>query len=178
MALLVFFPRAAWTRIVAPNFRSRAHRLWCFRLRRSCLVCHLFFLALLFALHLARKRGKRGSCRFFNSRSRTGRGGKGTWCPWPRRHRLPRTSATLRRSAAWSRRVSFHLHLHVVLIPHRLIIDARHHVFEKDECFLLEFHQGIFLPISAQPDAFFQMIERQQVILPLTIHHIQNDAPL
>src|SRR6266404_6135492 len=58
MALLVFFPRAARTRIVAANFCSGANRLWRFSLISTRLKPHLFFLALLLAFHFARKSWK------------------------------------------------------------------------------------------------------------------------
>ncbi len=58
------------------------------------------------------------------------------------------------------------------------LVDAAHHVFEKNEGFFLEFDERIFLSVAAKVDAFFQVIEREQVIFPLSIHAIENDAAL
>ena len=45
-------------------------------------------------------------------------------------------------------------------IADRFRVDAPHHVFEQREGFLFEFDQRIFLSVTAQADAFFQVIER------------------
>ena len=50
---------------------------------------------------------------------------------------------------------------------HRFGVDPVHHVFEKRERLALELDERIFLPVAAKPDAFFQVIERQQVVFPL-----------
>src|SRR5207249_2597606 len=107
MTFLIFLPRPAGARIVAPNFRSCANRLWRFRLSCAGLKPHLFFLALLLAFHFTRERRKRCSAVVVNARSRAGSGGKRT-----RGRRRRRRRRSLRR------RVALHLYLHVVKIAH------------------------------------------------------------
>ena len=34
------------------------------------------------------------------------------------------------------------------------------------------------MPVAAKPDAFLQVIERQQMVFPLAVHHVQNDSAL
>ena len=57
---------------------------------------------------------------------------------------------------------------------HGFCVDSVHHVFEERERFLFEFHDRIFLRVAAESDAFLQMIESEQVILPLRVHDIQR----
>src|SRR5882724_8339281 len=162
VALFVFFAGAAGARIVAANFGASAHGLRCFRLCRAGLILQFFFLALLFAFHCARERRQlRGS--FGGTRSRTGCCRQWAWRRWWR---------------SWRLVAAFHLHLHVEEITHGFVVDARHHVFEKNECFFLELNERIFLRIAAKADRFLQVIERQQVIFPLRIDHVKNDAAL
>ena len=75
-------------------------------------------------------------------------------------------------------RSAFHLHLHVEEITHGFVVDARHHVFEKNERFFFELNERIFLRVAAKADRFLQVIEREQVIFPLRIDHVKNDAAL
>ena len=63
-------------------------------------------------------------------------------------------------------------------ITDRFVVDARHHVFEQHKRFFFELDERILLPVSAQPDALFQMVEREQMVLPLRIDHIEDDAAL
>src|SRR5467141_4330916 len=70
------------------------------------------------------------------------------------------------------------LHLNVKEIANRFVIDARHHVFEQREGLFFELDDGIFLRVAAQADALFQMVQREQVVFPLRIDHIEDDAPL
>src|SRR5580704_4725476 len=70
------------------------------------------------------------------------------------------------------------LHLNMEEVAHRLVVDARHHVFKKNERFLFEFDERIFLPVAAQANALFQVVEREQVVFPLRIDHVENDAAL
>src|SRR5438552_3685271 len=70
------------------------------------------------------------------------------------------------------------LHLNVEEVADRLIVDARHHIFKQCEGFLLELDERILLPVAAQADAFFQVVERKQMVLPLRVYHIENDAAL
>src|SRR5438309_4409045 len=132
MTLLIFLPRSARTRIVAPDFRSCANRLRRFGLSCAGMKPHLFFLALLLAFHFTRERRKRCSAVIVHARSRTGSGGQ--WTRSRGRRRCLR------------RRVALHLYLHVVKIAHCLVVDTRHHVFKKNERFFLEFNKWIFLP--------------------------------
>src|SRR5207249_5145604 len=166
VALLVLLPRPARARIVPSNLCSRAHRLRSLRLRRPRLILQILLLPLLSALHLARK--IRQTCRRFLAHSR-GSAGSGPCrssrrLPW----RLSPRLARLRRFAL--------LQLDVKQIADRFVINPSHHVFKQNERFLLELDQRVFLPITAQPDPFFQMVEREQVVFPLRIHHVKNDS--
>src|SRR5260370_5531332 len=58
VAFLVFFPRPARTRIVAPHFSPRANGLRRFRLRRPRLILQIFLLALLPSFNFARHVGQ------------------------------------------------------------------------------------------------------------------------
>src|SRR5260370_4427571 len=54
VAFLIFLPRSARTRIVAPNFRARANGLRRFSLCRPGLILQIFLLTLLAAFDFAR----------------------------------------------------------------------------------------------------------------------------
>src|ERR1700674_15641 len=149
VAFLVLLPGAAWARIVAPDFCPDLHGFRRFRLCRAGLILQIFLLALLAALDFPRDGGQ--MLRLAGTRSRTGSNGIGT-----------RTRRLL-----WRWRLLTLLNLDVVEITDRFVVNARHHVFEKDERFLLEFNKRIFLPVAAQPDALFQVVEREQVVFPL-----------
>src|SRR5208282_2361930 len=66
--------------------------------------------------------------------------------------------------------------LHEEEEANRFGVDAVHHLFEKGERFLLELDQRVLLSISAKADAFLQMVEGEEVILPLRIDDIEQDA--
>ena len=166
MALLVFLARSARARIVAPHFGCGANRLWRFGLRRARLELQILLLALLPRLNLPRNR--RVWCRRIASRLRAW-GWAGTVRSLGRR--------TCRWSCCWPR-LTLLGWAHEKQEAHRFGVDAVHHVFEKRERFALEFHERIFLSVAAQPDAFFQMIEREQMVFPLRIHDIEQDVPL
>src|ERR1700749_730548 len=68
--------------------------------------------------------------------------------------------------------------LHEEQEPHRFLIDAIHQIIKKRERLFLEFDEWILLRIPAESNAFFQMVEAQQVIFPLRVHDIEQDAPL
>ena len=68
--------------------------------------------------------------------------------------------------------------LHQEQEPHRLGVDPVHHLVEQRERFLLELDQRVLLPVAAQPDSFLQVVEREQVVLPLGIDDIEQDVPL
>ena len=70
------------------------------------------------------------------------------------------------------------LHLDVEEIANGFVIDARHHVFKEDERFFLKFDKRIFLAVAAEANALFQVVEREQMILPLGIDDVENDAAL
>src|SRR6266478_3812717 len=167
VAFLIFLPRSAWTRIVAADFRARANGLRRFSLCRPGLILQIFLLALLAAFDFARHgrqllrlaRTCRGAC--------DGRSGA-------LRRRARRF--LLRLSPTW--RLLALLHLNVEEIANRFIVDARHHVFEERERFFLELDNGIFLRVAAKADAFLQVVQREQVVFPLRIHHVENDAAL
>ena len=55
---------------------------------------------------------------------------------------------------------------------------ARLHVLEERVALLLVLDERIALPVAAQPDAFLQVIERVEVILPLVIDDLQHDVAL
>src|SRR5713226_7577716 len=108
--------------------------------------------------------------RFVGARSGGTRSdGISAWTRWPWRRRRRRT---LRR------RLLALLHLNVKEIADRFVIDARHHVFKQRERFFLELDDGVFLRIAAQADALFQVVQRQQMVFPLRIDHVENDAAL
>src|SRR6266478_8413124 len=108
-------------------------------------------------LRLVRSRGSAGHSRSCALRRRAGR--SRTW--------LPRF-----------RRLLALLHLNVKEIADRFVIDARYHVFKQNERFFLELDDGIFLRVAPQADALFQMVERQQMVFPLRIDYIEDDAAL
>src|SRR4029077_16771675 len=149
VALLVFFPGAAWTRIVAADFCPGANWFGRFGLGGAGLILHLFFLALLLAFHFARESGKLRRRFICDASGGAGRGGEGPGRPRTSRYRLPRTTTTFRRCTARSRLISFHLHLHVIEITNGFVIDARHHVFKQNKRFFLEFDERILLSVPA-----------------------------
>src|SRR6185436_5604097 len=71
------------------------------------------------------------------------------------------------------RRVAHHLHLEEAL--HDGGLGPLHHVLEEVERFLLVLGERVALAVPAQADAFLQVVDRQQVILPLPVdddHHL------
>src|SRR5437016_11243028 len=79
---------------------------------------------------------------------------------------------------ALRRRLLTLLYLNVKEIADRFVIDARHHVFKQCESLFLKLDDGIFLRVAPQADAFLQMVQREQVVFPLRINHIENNAAL
>src|SRR5579875_869903 len=63
-------------------------------------------------------------------------------------------------------------------IAQRLILDAIHQRLKHIERLALVFHQRIALPVASQPDAFLQVIHRQQMVFPLRIHHLKHNHAL
>src|SRR5437660_6886576 len=142
VALLVFLPGPAGASIVPPHFRANSHRLWSFGLRGPGLILQILLLTLLAALDFARYR--RQLLRFTCTRCcACGRSG----CALGRSPR--------RLGPSGLRRLLALLHLNVDEIADRFVVDARHHVFEKDKRFLLELDNGMFLRVAAQAGALF-----------------------
>src|SRR5215469_9548619 len=170
VALLIFFPRTARTRIVASHFRAGSYRLGGFCLRGPGLILHLLLLPFLLALECPRK-VRQALRRHLHAGRRTGSGR----CGWRRSKRSRRLRPWLARLL---RRRFTLLDLHVEEVAHRFVVDARHHVFEQDKGFLLEFDKWILLAVATKPDPLLQMVERKQVVFPLRVDDIENDAAL
>ena len=60
----------------------------------------------------------------------------------------------------------------------RVFLELRHHGFEHVEGFLLVGHQRILLRITAQADAFLQVIHGEQVVFPEAVDHAEHDHAL
>src|SRR6516162_4514896 len=131
---------------------------------RAGLILHLLLLPFLLALECPRK-VRQALRRHLHAGRRTGSGR----CGWRRSKRSRRLRPWLARLL---RRRFTLLDLHVEEVAHRFVIDARHHVFEQDEGFLLEFDKWILLAVATKPDALLQMVERKQVVFPLRVDDI------
>src|SRR5215831_18689111 len=59
-----------------------------------------------------------------------------------------------------------------------LLVDPLLHRLEQLEAFLLVLDEGIALAVAAQADAFLQVIEGVEMILPLLIDDLQHDVAL
>src|SRR5262249_36208626 len=59
-----------------------------------------------------------------------------------------------------------------------LLVDALLHPLEQVEALLLVFDQWIALAVAAQPDAFLQMVEAVEMILPLGVDNLQHQVAL
>src|SRR6266446_1505624 len=157
VALFVLLAGAAGARFVAADLGAGAHGLGRFGLRGTGLILQIALVALLAALDFARNARQMlrlaGAC---------GGAGDGRICTWAHRLRRRRGLACPLRG-----RLLALLHLDVEEIANRFVVDARHHVFEKDEGFFLEFDERIFLPVAAKADAFLQVVEREKVVFPL-----------
>src|SRR5579863_9875666 len=68
--------------------------------------------------------------------------------------------------------------LHEEQEAHRFVVNSIHQIFKKGESLFLEFNEGILLAVSAKADAFFQMVESEEVVLPLRVHDIEQDVAL
>src|SRR5688572_13579446 len=95
----------------------------------------------------------------------------------------------IERGRALGHRADRHVHLGLaaVALDHRLqppqvaddlFLDASAHVLEQREALLLVLDQRIALAVAAQPDAFLEVIERVEVVLPLLIDDLQHDVAL
>src|SRR5690349_21715949 len=131
-ALLIFFPRAAWARIIASNLSSGAadllYRLGISGAGHAGLLQFAAFFAAEFLLEIINGSGALGLVfSAIGCRSSTRPGGL------------------------------FH-HLHEVEVADGIFLEALHHGFEHVEGLALILHQRIVLRITAQSDAFFEMV--------------------
>src|SRR5277367_1460467 len=170
VAFFVFFAGATGAGVVATYLCAGTDGFGRFGLRGASLILQLFLLTFLLAFHFARESGKALRRWFAGAGCSAGDGGSGTLTDWRRWRRLVRSA----RSTLGGLLVL--LDLNVEQIADGFVIDARHHIFEQDEGFFFELDEGIFLAVAAETDAFFQMVERKQVVFPLRINDIENDA--
>src|SRR5437016_5392538 len=154
MALLVFFPAAAGARIVAAHLRLVA----------ADRLLHRVVAAVARRLLDARRPRRRHRVRRRRSRRaehRRGRGLGGGIVEDERR-------ATLRRTAHDGRGGLFAQDRpQPPEVADDLLVDAILHRLEQLEAFLLVLDEWVALAVPAQADAFLQMIEAVEVILPL-----------
>src|SRR5260370_40047009 len=122
VAFLIFLPRPARTRIVAPNFRARTNGLRRFGLCRPGLILQIFLLALLAAFDFARHGGQ--LLRLARTRRGACDGGSGALRrrAWRFLLRLPRTPRLLAL-----------LHLYLEEAANRFFFAARHPFFADPE---------------------------------------------
>src|ERR1700735_4246479 len=146
VALLILLARAARAGIVPADFRSGAGGFGSFDRSVTSLKLHLLFLAALLAFDFFRRELRETA----------------------RQERLLRG----RCDGLRSRGSRLFCRTHQEEEPHGFSINAIHQLIEQNESFLLEFHQRGFLPVPAQADAFLQVVEREQMIFPLTVHHV------
>src|SRR5580658_7802194 len=173
VAFFVFFAGAAGAGVVAAYFGAGADGFGGFGLRGAGLVLQFFLLALLLALHLAGEFGQALRRRFTGAGCGAGHGCACALTNWRRRRWL------LARCTGRALRGLFVLlDLNVEEIADGFVVDARHHVFEHDEGFFFELDERILLTVAAEADAFFQVVEREEVVFPLGIDDIENDAAL
>src|SRR5262249_50434537 len=62
--------------------------------------------------------------------------------------------------------------------PDGLLVHAFLHRLEQLEAFFLVFDERIALPVAAQADAFFQVIEAVEMVLPLRVDDLEHDVAL
>src|ERR1700733_12738512 len=146
VALFVLLAGAAGAGIVAAHFGAGAGGLGSFDRRVAGLKLHLLFLAALLACDLFRRKLRKAARhqRFLRGRCSRLRDNRG---------RL------LRRP-------------HQEEEAHRFCINAIHQLIEQYECFLLEFDEWVFLAVPTQTDAFLQVVECEEVVLPLAVHDV------
>ncbi len=63
-------------------------------------------------------------------------------------------------------------------MPDDVLVHASLHRLEQLEALALVLDERVALAVAAQPDAFLQMVEAVEVILPLAVHHLQHDVAL
>src|SRR5690349_6558995 len=166
VALLVFLPAAARARIVASDFRP----LMADRLHRRIVAADSR--RLLLRGGRARRRGGRRAGRSRRTEHRRGRGFGARIVEDQRRAALRCTTDRRRRRFLAQHRPQ------PPQVADDLLVDAILHRLEQLEAFLLVLDERIALPVAAQPDAFLQVIEAVQVILPLLVDNLQHDVAL
>ncbi len=67
-----------------------------------------------------------------------------------------------------------HHRLEAEEVLHELVLDALLHQREELEGLLLVLDERVALAVAAQADSLLQVIERQQVVLPLLVHDLQH----
>jgi len=152
VALFVLLAGAARAGIVAADFGPGADGLGRFDWCVASLELHLLFLAALFALDFFRGELREAARHHLFLRGRRG---------WLRRCRRGLFRRPNQEEEA-----------------HSFGINAIHQLIKKNKCFFLELDQRVFLPVPAQADAFLQMVEREEMVFPLAVHHVQQDVAL
>src|ERR1700691_42013 len=146
VALFVLLAGAAGAGIVAAHFGAGAGGLGSFDRRVAGLKLHLLFLAALPAFNLFGRKLRKTARhqRFLRGRCSGLRDS-------PRR--------LLRRP-------------HQEEEAQRFCITAIHQLIEEYERFLSQFDQWVFLAVPAQADAFFQVVECEEMVFPLAVHDV------
>ena len=62
--------------------------------------------------------------------------------------------------------------------PDHFLVDPALHVLEHLVAFALVFDERVFLPVAAKPDAFLQVVQAVEMILPLRVDDLQHELPL
>ena len=68
--------------------------------------------------------------------------------------------------------------LHQEQETNRVLLKASHHGFKHVEGLFLVGHQRILLAISAQTDAFLEVVHAQQMVFPQAVEHAEHDHAL
>src|SRR5262245_62387056 len=159
VAFLVFFSAPAGARVVAAHLRT---------LVPYCLD------------HVVAA-GARGSGRFPPAAAH---GRRGAGRARKSRHRLGRRVVHRQRGGAPGRgprpdrRLLVQHRTKVEEIPDHLFLDARLHVLEEREALLLVLDERVALAVAAQADAFLEMVEAVEVVLPLLVDDLEHDIAL
>ena len=165
MALLVFLSAAARTRIVAAHFRLVAPH----RVHRGIVAAD--------ARRSRRARGK--TCRTRGSQRRAAARGADAKAPpgsafgsFSMHRRRGAARRTLRRIIADDGELADPQPVDHVLV------DAPLHVLKQLEALFLVLDQRIFLAVAAKADAFLQMVEAVEMVLPLTVDRLEHHEAL
>ena len=68
--------------------------------------------------------------------------------------------------------------LHQEQETNRVLLKASHHGFKHVEGLFLVGHQRILLAVSAQTDAFLEVVHAQQMVFPQAVEHAEHDHAL